>query len=186
VADLKTVGYDVRVVDLPFHINELQEDLRREVGEADSCCGDKEFLKLYAYTLTDHQLVVHLDVDTLLLQPIDDLLDYLLLDSTNSSIPIIGGNLSTPSTGGSQVDFLFTREYKTPNLIEPFNKSKYGIQGGFFTIRPNVTWFHEMLSILKSAHYTFASGWGHAAYGGYWGSAQVQGTGYIQTWCVSR
>lgn len=185
VQDLKTVGYEVRVVDLPFSIKDLQEDLAHVIGEDASCCGDKEFLKLYSYTLTDHELVVHLDVDTLLLQPVDDLLDYLLQDAMNVSIPIIGNNRNAaavvaPSSSkdpikGSHLDFVFTREYKTPNLIEPFNKSKYGIQGGFFIVRPNVTWFHEMISILKSAHYTVSSGWGLAGYGGYWGSAQIQG-----------
>lgn len=32
------------------------------------CCGASEFLKLWAYTLTDYHRVVHLDMDTIIYQ----------------------------------------------------------------------------------------------------------------------
>jgi len=37
------------------------------------CCGADEFIKLHAYTLTDYHRVVHLDVDTFILHPMDEL-----------------------------------------------------------------------------------------------------------------
>ena len=41
------------------------------------CCGDKEFLKLYSYTLVDYPIVVQLDLDSLIVQPLDDLFDAM-------------------------------------------------------------------------------------------------------------
>lgn len=38
------------------------------------CCGADEFIKLFAYTLTDYHRVVHLDADTLILHPMDELM----------------------------------------------------------------------------------------------------------------
>lgn len=38
------------------------------------CCGADEFIKLHAYTLTDFHRVVHLDADTLVLHPMDELM----------------------------------------------------------------------------------------------------------------
>lgn len=38
------------------------------------CCGADEFLKLQAYTLTDYHRVVHLDVDTLILHPVAEIM----------------------------------------------------------------------------------------------------------------
>lgn len=38
------------------------------------CCGADEFIKLHAYTLTDYHRVVHLDADTLILHPMDELM----------------------------------------------------------------------------------------------------------------
>lgn len=38
------------------------------------CCGADEFIKLHAYTLTDYHRVVHLDADTLIFHPMDELM----------------------------------------------------------------------------------------------------------------
>ncbi|CAN0524351.1 unnamed protein product, partial [Scytosiphon promiscuus] len=38
------------------------------------CCGADEFIKLHAYTLMEFHRVVHLDVDTLVLHPLDQLM----------------------------------------------------------------------------------------------------------------
>ncbi|KAK1748769.1 glycosyltransferase family protein [Skeletonema marinoi] len=44
----------------------------------DGCCGDTELLKLHTYGLVGHELAVHLDFDSLILRPMDDLFDVML------------------------------------------------------------------------------------------------------------
>ena len=44
------------------------------LSSARRCCGADEFIKLHAYTLTEYHRVVHLDADTLILHPMDELI----------------------------------------------------------------------------------------------------------------
>jgi hypothetical protein len=67
--DLKELGFEILVRDSPIKLEEIQsESLRKAVPKA-WCCGHAEFIKLYAYTLTEHPVVVHMDVDFLLTKP---------------------------------------------------------------------------------------------------------------------
>jgi len=45
----------------------------------DGCCGACELLKFRMFELTQHALVVHVDLDSLLLQPLDELFDAMVL-----------------------------------------------------------------------------------------------------------
>ena len=74
------------------------------------CCGDKEFLKLYAYTLTDYPIAVHLDLDALVLQPFDDLFDSML-HGDNGALPVMY-NKSVPEN----IEAYYTKDY---NMINP-------------------------------------------------------------------
>ena len=53
------------------------EHLRKRIHK-DGCCGEHEFIKLYAYTITGHPIVVHTDVDFMFYQPMDELFDAML------------------------------------------------------------------------------------------------------------
>ena len=39
---------------------------------------EKKVYKIWAYTIVEHLVVVHLDVDTVVLKPLDDLFDSML------------------------------------------------------------------------------------------------------------
>jgi hypothetical protein len=47
------------------------------------CCGHDEFIKLYAYMLPE-PIVLHLDVDFVFHQPMDDVFDALLYDKDSA------------------------------------------------------------------------------------------------------
>ena len=53
-------------------IGQPGEFLREHIAGS-GCCGARELLKLYAWTLTDYHRVVHLDMDSLVLQNMDEL-----------------------------------------------------------------------------------------------------------------
>ena len=98
-----------------------------------------EYLKLYPYTLLEYPIVVHLDLDTIVLKPLDDLFDLMLLGSSFSnkskSIPAMW---LKPEEFPSKIDFIFTRDY---NTVDPPQRKVHqiGVHGGFLIIRPNET-----------------------------------------------
>ena len=77
-SQLEDVGYELLVRDVPVPVNEIRGDFLRTKVVVNGCCGEKEYIKLHAYTLVDHPIVVHLDLDTIILRPMDDLFDAML------------------------------------------------------------------------------------------------------------
>ena len=59
--------------DLPFGLGEIaNQDYARAVV-TNGCCGHLELLKLFAWSLTEYEWVVHLDMDSFVLKPMDEL-----------------------------------------------------------------------------------------------------------------
>ena len=113
---------------------------------------------------------MHLDIDTMVLQPMDELYDAMIHGPTMSNmnnIKLMFSDLPIPK----QIDAYFTRDY---NLIHP-GKKHVGMQGGFFIIRPNMTVFEEYQSIVLEGNFEAFVGWGGLGYGGYYGAQQIQG-----------
>lgn len=165
---LEILGYQVRVKELPFAVENLTSGEAIAMGTG--CCGIDEFLKLYAFDMVEYQVVIHLDVDALVLKPLTPLVDAVL-GRTNDIRTIPANQTVSPN-----VDFLFVREYKTFNPSEPTNRIKNGIQGAFFVVRPSQERFQHLIQILKDTPYFFDNrGWNAERFGGYWGSAQIQG-----------
>jgi hypothetical protein len=177
-----TLGYQVLIRNTPFNISDIQGEFFREHIGKSGCCGEKEYIKLYAYTLVDYPIVVHLDLDTLLLQPLDDLFLAMLghdeneeeeMSSIQSRIPIMY-NKSLP-TNTKSIAAYFTRDY---NMINPGHKH-VGVQGGLLIVKPNMDAFHEYLAIVLKGKFANGAGWydhkGGETYGGYFGAQQIQG-----------
>ena len=101
--------------DIPVDITDIQGTFLREHIAKSGCCGATELLKLYAWTLTDYHRVVHLDMDSMLLQPMDELFDKE--DKT----------------------FMYTCDYGMTNKM----LKACMVQGGFLLLRPNVTEFER-------------------------------------------
>ncbi len=78
VVPLKKLGYQVLIRNTPFETSDISTKFLRENIEKASCCGSKEFLKLYAYTLSE-PIAVILDLDSLVLRPMDELFDVMLM-----------------------------------------------------------------------------------------------------------
>eukprot|EP00934_Nitzschia_sp_Nitz4_P007495 Nitzschia sp. Nitz4//scaffold65_size103378//82391//86634//NITZ4_004480-RA/size103378-processed-gene-0.36-mRNA-1//1//CDS//3329556282//7485//frame0 len=170
---LSKLGYQVQIRDTPFNETEIEnQDLID--AQRNSCCGAKEYLKLYSYAQEDYPAVVHLDLDTIVLKPLDGVFD-LMLDSTFDRSQIAAMWLR-PHEIPDQVDFLFTRDY---NMVDPPRRQPHqiGVQGGFLVVRPNMTDFQRYVDIILSGgNFRRGSGWGGTlAYGGYYGAGTIQG-----------
>uniref|UniRef100_A0A7S1ZB82 Glycosyltransferase family 8 protein n=1 Tax=Ditylum brightwellii TaxID=49249 RepID=A0A7S1ZB82_9STRA len=163
------LGYEVLIRDTPVNITEIRGDFLRERLPKSGCCGEKEFIKLYAYTLLDYPVVVHLDLDTLILRPLDDLFDVMIDDSDASSLARNKIPVMHDAEIPKKVDAMFTRDYNSINAGD----KHAGVQGGFLVIRPSQEAFDEYVQIILEGNFN-GGGWG-GQYGFYWGVFQIQG-----------
>jgi hypothetical protein len=112
---LQDLGYTLLKRDTPVAVKDIQGDYLREKIEKNGCCGEKELVKLEAYTLIQHPIVVHLDLDVLILKPMDALFDWMLVDPQQllvhydtTGIPIMWPKLEEPPKPNA----FFTRDCK--------------------------------------------------------------------------
>ncbi len=174
---MEKLGYKVQVRNTPFNISAIEnQDLVNAQGN--SCCGEKEYLKLYSYLLFDYPVVIHVDMDYLIFKPMEDIFDLMIDPSYNRSKFQYASMWTDMSTHDGRVDFLFTRDY---NMVNPgkLQIHQIGVQGGFLAVRPSQEDFDKLLGvILSGGDFTGGSGWGGPSlhFGGYYGSATIQGT----------
>jgi hypothetical protein len=112
---LQDLGYTLLKRETPVAVKDIQGDFLREKIEKNGCCGEKELVKLEAYTLIQHPIVVHLDLDVLILKPMDALFDWMLVDPQQllvhydtTGIPIMWPKLEEPPKPNA----FFTRDCK--------------------------------------------------------------------------
>ena len=197
---LEKLGYRVQIKDTPFNITEI-DNFDLVDGQRIGCCGEKEYLKLYSYLLLDYPVAVHLDLDTIVFRPMDDVFDFMTLTQTtptkltvdqvdsfartssmwmNKRFDVSKTHASrTVLTKPERINLMFTRDY---NMVDPPSLKPYqmGVQGGFLAVRPNRRDFDRMVNIIQTGGDFKESKWGYGklgndGYGGYYGAATIQG-----------
>jgi len=169
---LAAVGYELLVRDVPVPVDEIRGDFLRTKVVVNGCCGEKEYVKLHAYTLLDHPVVVHLDLDTIVLRPMDGLFDAMLNDDNSAAandmnkLPIMFDKPLPP-----RVDAYFTRDY---NMVKA-GKKHVGVQGGFLVLRPSMEVYNNYVDIIREGNFVEGKGWGGLGYGPFYGSLTIQG-----------
>jgi hypothetical protein len=178
-------GYTVLERETPVDVADIQGAYLKEHVEKNGCCGEKEFIKLHAYTLIDHPIVVHLDLDTLVMKPMDEIFDVMLQDSPHEVASqqlfdtvvyrqddIEGRAACTFKTLSmpSRVDAYFTRDY---NMHAPKKKVALA-QGGFLVLRPSLETYKEFQELIREGKFFSSGGWGGLGYSGY-GAMTFQG-----------
>ena len=171
-AHLPRLGYTVLIRNTPFDKSDIRRTFLRENIDKASCCGEKEFVKLYAYTLVDHPVAVILDLDSLVLRPFDALFDAIiegenLSAETMGKLPIHNPEKRIPK----RIDAFYTKDY---NMINFPAHDVAGVQGGFLVVRPSEAVFDEYIDLVLEGNYIEGRGWG-GKYGYFFGGAQVQG-----------
>ena len=175
---MEQLGYIVSIQETPVDVTKIKGDFYREHVVKSGCCGDREFLKLYAYTLMDYPIVVHLDIDCLILKPLDDLFLVMLKNNVNSDEYKSYGDPNLRNVHVmyekpiyDTVNAFFTRDY---NMVRP-GKKYPGVQGGFLIVRPSIEAFEEYKKIILEGNFKQGTGWGGLGFGGYYGAQQIQG-----------
>jgi len=70
---LQKYGWKILERPLPVELYEIENKDYAEKMKNSGCCGASEFLKLWAYTLTEYDRVIHLDMDSIIYQNMDEL-----------------------------------------------------------------------------------------------------------------
>ena len=173
------IGIEAMIRESPVNKNDIQNKDYRDNVDKEFCCGSAEFIKLYAYTMIQHPIVVHLDMDMILLKPLDDLFDAMLFpaDSSERRSAISRLDLEWPDYDKipDKIDAFFTKDYTSswPWKIEA------PVQAGFLVLRPSIDAFEEYKKIILVGNYTLGnnntSGWEGMGYGGWIGGKAMQG-----------
>ncbi len=152
-------------------LDDIQGDFLRTKVAKNGCCGEKEFVKLHAYTLMEHPVVVHLDLDTLVLKPMDDLFDVMIdgvadVDTTaNNNNKGIEVAFHDPLPQHTPINAFFTRDY---NMAHKGMKHA-GVQGGFLVLRPSMEVYQEFQEIIRKGDFRQNGGWGGMGFGPFYG-----------------
>lgn len=175
---LRDLGFELVERATPVNVSDIRGELLRERIVKNGCCGAQELIKLEAFRLTMHPLVIHLDLDTLVLQPMDPAIELMLnphkafQESGDLKSIIMWPEKPIPS----EIDLLFTKDY---NMVGPRRKDK-PFQGGFFIIKPSLKTYQEFVDIVRegdfrnNSHPSRGSGWGGVV-GPFYGAMTIQG-----------
>ena len=150
-----------------------------DLMHSDGCCGSRELIKLATYKLTDYNFAVHLDLDTLVNHPLDELFNVMHFDHRTEEgkqariqlaevvAPTYINRRMTgnPSTSGDSsnnrtaadilsnitVDAYFTKDY---NMIKPGPENqKVGVQGGFLVVRPSMAVYTYLINRVYTGEF---------------------------------
>jgi hypothetical protein len=138
-------GWKIYEKELPVAIEEIENQVYAQNMKNSGCCGASEFLKLWAFTLIEYHRVIHLDMDSIIFQNLDELYNL-------------------------NYELLFTGDY---NMMSgsPYPPA----QGGFFVIKPSIETFQEFQAIIKKGDHRPGGGWGGSHIGNFWGGQTIQG-----------
>jgi hypothetical protein len=111
-----------------------------------------------------------MDLDTLVLKPMDDIFDRMMGHSTTDPAGIISQRMWKDEPTPQTINAFFTRDY---NMVLP--KTKYKpVQGGFLVLRPDLKVYNEFVEIVRDGDFRDSSGWGGKV-GPFYGSMTFQG-----------
>lgn len=169
VEALRILGYDVRIMDIPVPIESMQGDYLKTRINHRSDTGARDLIRINAFKLVEFDVVVLLDLRAMIVKPLDDLIDLLILDKTSSNansnfdpllnrIELAHNSIIPTSSAIPGLSALYTREYSS---VSPLN-FKVGIYPGLFLVQPSMQVYQEFVSILMKADFRGDSGWGGA------------------------
>ena len=120
---LQQFGWRVLQRPLPVSIEEIvNQDYAQKMRDS-GCCGADEFLKLWAYTLTEYHRVIHLDMDSIVFKNMDEIFSI-------------------------DKELLYTGDYNMKG-----NCKFPPVQGGFLVVKPSMETFEEFRAIIRRGNH---------------------------------
>lgn len=144
---LTRLGFHVIEVPTPINASAIKFKWFREHIDKNGCCGSSELIKLNSYRLEQYDKVIHMDADTFVLNPIDEVLK-------------------------KDISLVYTTD---PNMASHEGEDKMPAQGGFLVMKPSTEDFLGIINIMLSTDFRQGSAWNGTKIGWYWGGMTVQG-----------
>lgn len=177
---LQRLGYTTLIKPIPVDMAKINHSFYHFAMEKNGCCGAAEFIKLWSYTLTDYPAVVHLDLDVMILKPLDDMLDVLLLPPSERTAQYkrLQVMRDKHEFSNSTMQALITRDYAQVQQQGNLKHYKFiPVQGGFFAVKPSMKVFKTLCDTIQNLEHTYSTtkSWGGVMHAGFWGMPQIQG-----------
>lgn len=144
---LSRIGFHVIEAPTPVNVTAIKFKFLREKINKNGCCGASELIKINSYRLEQYDKVVHLDADTCLLQPIDELLLR-------------------------NVSLIYTTD---PNMATHNGEDRMPSQGGLLVLQPSLRDYRAIINIVLTTEFNMGGGWNGSKIGWFWGGMTVQG-----------
>lgn len=95
------LGFHIIEVPTPINASAIKFSFLREHIDKNGCCGAAELIKLTSYKLMQYHRVIHLDADTMLMNPIHELFErnYSLIYTTDPNMATHKGEDKMPVQG---------------------------------------------------------------------------------------
>ena len=109
------MGYELFERDTPVALEDIRGEFLRSRIESNGCCGEKELIKLEAYTFTQYPIVVHVAVVALILKPLDPLFDVMIGNRkvrADNQLPNVEKMRWPEMPVPSKINAFFTRDCK--------------------------------------------------------------------------
>ena len=110
---------------------------------------------MYAYNMVEHPVAVHLDVDSLILLPLDVIYDAMIYKIGTFDLSHLLTAVGTPLPTG-RIGAYFTCNY---NIIVHPGRA-VGVHGGFLDVRPDLGVYKEYHRIVLEGDHHPLSVWG--------------------------
>jgi hypothetical protein len=123
---------------------------------------------LYAYELEGYDAVALVDYDTLILRPVDEVVD-LIVTHTNTN----NNNNSAINSNSNGVDAVFSWKH-LPSLVNSQVRASV-INLSFFLLRPSKSTFNELVHQYQTSPFSEIRGWGTHGRGSFPGWMTTQG-----------
>jgi hypothetical protein len=143
--------------------------------------GTTEFLPLYIYEMTEYPIVVHVEWDSILTKPLDDVLDAFLYHPQSNIGRTARERIVLEQHQGRRnvvwpdnVQAAFTLDW--PQVMPG---RKPGVRPGLFIVKPNVNVYELIIDVIRQGDYVDGhsreNGWGGLGHGGYTGAMGLSG-----------
>jgi len=132
-----------------------------------------DLIRLYAYELEGYDAVALVDYDTLILRPVDEIVDLIVTQRQQNNENIDNNNNNSANTNSNGVDAVFSWKH-LPSLVNPQVRASV-INLSFFLLRPSKLTFNDLVHHYQTAPFSETRGWGTHGRGSFPGWMTTQG-----------
>ncbi len=175
---LTRLGYHVIEVPLPINITAIHGTFLKEHINNNGCCGASELIKLASYRLLQYDRVIHMDADTFINNPIDELFvkekkheqQHEQQHKQGQEQEVVKKVKTISNTYDKSL--LYTTD---PNMASHKGIDKMPAQGGFLVMKPSEIDYRQLISTIMTTEFNQGGAWNRSKIGWFWGGMTVQG-----------